>query len=228
MTAKLTRRSTTFRPTRVDIERLFGLPSGHNRTDVLSNECPGRQRPSERAPGKDRQMAFIRVEPVEVQVRTDWFSGRPTRDHLGRRASQHHPARRGPRGSGGIPGHQRPADVVRGGHAPRAPIADIHPSLAALDGHRPGRRGSSPGRLTLDQRIGAPEPGGRGAPAPGGRPSPWPPESWVSGRARRYRARPGSDGAVGTVAIRVQAPPKPSRNRTIGAWSHRPRPVFAT
>ena len=22
-------------------------------------------------------MAFIRVEPVEVQVRTDWFSGRP-------------------------------------------------------------------------------------------------------------------------------------------------------
>jgi hypothetical protein len=23
-------------------------------------------------------MAFIRVEPVEVQVRTDWFSGRPT------------------------------------------------------------------------------------------------------------------------------------------------------
>ena len=38
-------------------------------------------------------MAFIRVEPVEVQVRTDWFSGRPTRDHLGRRAPPHHPTR---------------------------------------------------------------------------------------------------------------------------------------
>ena len=28
-------------------------------------------------------MAFIRVEPVPVHVRTNWFDGRPREDHLG-------------------------------------------------------------------------------------------------------------------------------------------------
>jgi hypothetical protein len=38
--------------------------------------CPGKV--DDRAPGKERQeMAMIRVEPVDVQVRTDWFDGRP-------------------------------------------------------------------------------------------------------------------------------------------------------
>src|SRR5438045_3375337 len=45
VTAKLTRRSTRLHPTRLDVEHLFGLESRHNRTDVLSNECPGRHDP---------------------------------------------------------------------------------------------------------------------------------------------------------------------------------------
>jgi hypothetical protein len=41
-------------------------------------ECSGRHDQSDPAPGKEPfLMAFIRVEPVQVQVRTDWFSGRP-------------------------------------------------------------------------------------------------------------------------------------------------------
>ena len=32
-------------------------------------------------------MAMIRVEPVQVHVRTGWLDGSPARDHLGRRAS---------------------------------------------------------------------------------------------------------------------------------------------
>jgi hypothetical protein len=69
----VTQTSTTFRPTTLDIEHLFGLVSAH-RTDVLSAECPGRR---VREPPKEAEMAFTRVDPVAVHVRTDWFSGRP-------------------------------------------------------------------------------------------------------------------------------------------------------
>ena len=64
VTAKVTRTSTRFRPTTLDIERLFGLVVGINRTDVLSDECPGRHDPATRPRKGAIPMAFIRVEPV--------------------------------------------------------------------------------------------------------------------------------------------------------------------
>ena len=53
-------------------------------------------------------MAIIRVAPVDVEVRTDWFNGRSPRDHLGRRATPDHPRRRGPRRAFRLPGDHRP------------------------------------------------------------------------------------------------------------------------
>ena len=46
VTGELSRTSTTFPTTSLDIERLFGLGSGRNRTDVLSDACPGRHDPA--------------------------------------------------------------------------------------------------------------------------------------------------------------------------------------
>ena len=75
VTAKVTQERTKFRSMTLDIEQAFGLVSGSNRTNVLSDECPERH---DQRPRKGRSsMAFIRVNPVEVHVRTDWFSGRP-------------------------------------------------------------------------------------------------------------------------------------------------------
>ena len=123
-------------------------------------------------------MAFIRVEPVEVQVRTDWFSGRPREITWGDERLPITRLARRPRGGGRVSGHQRAADAVRGRHAASPAVADLHAPLAALDGHRPGRRGPSPRRLTLDQKnCGAPEHWGsrerrpRAAGPPLGRPS---------------------------------------------------------
>ena len=87
-------------------------------------------------------MAFIRVEPVEVHVRTDWFSGRPREVTLGRRTTSHHPARRHPRGSGGLSGHHRSAHAVRGGDTSSSPGPHLPASIATLDRDRP-RRGSA-------------------------------------------------------------------------------------
>jgi hypothetical protein len=58
----------------LDIEHLFGLQSGRNRTDVLSPKCPGG---SPKPPERSTIMAMVRVAPVAVRVRTDWFDGRP-------------------------------------------------------------------------------------------------------------------------------------------------------
>ena len=39
--------------------------------------APGDETHSVLPPERNPEMAFIRVHPVEVHVRTDWFSGRP-------------------------------------------------------------------------------------------------------------------------------------------------------
>ena len=84
-------------------------------------------------------MAFIRVEPVEVQVRTDWFSGRPREITWGderlpitRLAAVREEA-------AAYPGHQRAADALRGRDAASPAVADLPASLAPLDGDRPRR-----------------------------------------------------------------------------------------
>ena len=86
-------------------------------------------------------MAFIRVEPVEVQVRTDWFSGRPREITWGderlpitRLAAVREEAV-------GLSRHQRSADAVRGGHPAGQAVAHLHASVATLDGDGPGRCG---------------------------------------------------------------------------------------
>ena len=76
VTAKVTRTSTTFRPTTLDIEQPVRSSVGVQSNRRSVGRVPRTTRPS--APGKEpSRMAFIRVNPVEVRVRTDWFSGRP-------------------------------------------------------------------------------------------------------------------------------------------------------
>ena len=64
--------------TRLDIEHLFDAGSRQNRTDVPVADVPRRRTrcPSDPA-AKEPGMAMIRVEPVEVHVRTGWFDGSP-------------------------------------------------------------------------------------------------------------------------------------------------------
>jgi hypothetical protein len=64
--------------TGLDIEHLFDAGSRQNRTDVPVAECPddgsqGKAFP----PRRSQDMAMIRVEPVQVRVRTGWFDGSP-------------------------------------------------------------------------------------------------------------------------------------------------------
>ena len=69
-------------------------------------------------------MAFIRVDPVQVHVRTDWFDGRPREVTWG---DQRLPVTRlsvGPRRGRGLPGRHRPAHVLRGRDAARPPLPD--------------------------------------------------------------------------------------------------------
>ena len=82
-------------------------------------------------------MAFIRVEPVQVQVRTDWFNGRPreitwgdqrlpiTRLAAVREEAAAYPVITGPRTLFEV---ETPA---------RAPVPDLPPPLAPMDRHRP-------------------------------------------------------------------------------------------
>jgi hypothetical protein len=58
----------------LDIEHLFGLVSGSKRTSVLSVVPPARRRPAEKGV---TPVAMVRVDPVRVDVRTDWFRGVP-------------------------------------------------------------------------------------------------------------------------------------------------------
>src|SRR5947209_228741 len=74
VTSKLTRPDPRILPRTLDIERTFGLVSGHYEHPF----CRRSARPTSEAPGKERRtMAMIRVEPVKVQVRTNWFDGSP-------------------------------------------------------------------------------------------------------------------------------------------------------
>jgi hypothetical protein len=59
--------------TTLDIERLFGLVSRQNEHPFASGVPPGDDDP----PMKEIDMAMVRVTPVTVQVRTDWFEGIP-------------------------------------------------------------------------------------------------------------------------------------------------------
>ena len=93
-------------------------------------------------------MAFIRVEPVQVQVRTDWFSGRPRAITWGDEQSPDHPARGRPRGSRRLSGHQRAADALRSGHAQGASLVDVPAPVAPVDRHGSRRSRSDARRLT--------------------------------------------------------------------------------
>jgi len=62
----------------LDIEQAFAIGFRRNRTDVLLVQCPADGARAQPAPGKGAiEMAMIRVEPMQVRVRADWFDGRP-------------------------------------------------------------------------------------------------------------------------------------------------------
>ena len=102
-------------------------------------------------------MAMVRVAPVDVEVRTDWFSGTPREITWGADRLPDHPCRRGPRRALGLPGDHGPAHPVRGGHRRRtasrsrtatAPAAgrsrvSTRPARPP-EGHHIRGRGSSP------------------------------------------------------------------------------------
>ena len=144
-------------------------------------------------------MAFIRVEPVQVQVRTDWFSGRPREITWG---DERLPVTRLAvvrEEAAAYPGDQRAAHPVRGRHAAGPAVADVPAPLASLDGHRPRRRGP-PRRLTVNEhrRLGL----GPVAPAADdGTSLPSPVLVGETGRVRRYRARPGADPLDGPGCV---------------------------
>jgi hypothetical protein len=64
--------------TGLDIEHLFDARSRQNRTDVPVADVPPTTDASQAIPPqRSLGMAMIRVEPVEVHVRTGWFDGSP-------------------------------------------------------------------------------------------------------------------------------------------------------
>ena len=147
-------------------------------------------------------MAFIRVEPVEVHVRTDWFSGRPAGGHAG--ATSDSPSPSSPpirEEAAAYPVITGPRTLFEVETPRRSPRPDLPASIAALDGDRP-RRGHS-GRRPRSRpctRIGA----RRRQPARARRPTasscvsaacpPSAADCRREGRARRYRPRPSRHG----------------------------------
>ena len=121
-------------------------------------------------------MAMIRVEPVEVHVRTGWFDGTPREITWGDERLPVTRLDRRARGSRRVSGHHRSADPVRGRDAASPTRAHLPAPLAALDDH--GARRPPSGGL------------GEAAQPPGGVPA----RRDVSERerARRYRARSAS------------------------------------
>jgi hypothetical protein len=61
-------------PRTLDIERLFGLVFDSNEQTFASGVLPGDDEPPSQG---EITMAMVRVAPVTVQVRTDWFNGTP-------------------------------------------------------------------------------------------------------------------------------------------------------
>ena len=182
MTAKVSRTSTTFRPTTLDIEHLFGLVSSRNRTDVLSDECPGRHDPAILPPERSH---LDGIHPCRAGrgPGPDRLVRWPTaRDHLGRRRACRSPdcavVREEAAAYPVITGPRTLFEV----ETPQArALADLSPPIPALDRDRPRRRGP-PRRLTSECSS-------RSDPVP---PAGVRPPS-VAGRARRYRSRPVSD-----------------------------------
>ena len=167
-------------------------------------------------------MAFIRVEPVEVQVRTNWFSGRPreitwgderlpiTRLAAVREEAAAYPVITGPR-------------TLFEVDTPRARLSlDLPAPFPPLDGDRPGR----PGRRASRRLIAAdPIPAAASSrPLPvdrlPDRPIARAPIVGTSGRARRYRARPAPTPRAHDRARRS------GRNRTIRRVDHPGEPRF--
>ena len=111
-------------------------------------------------------MAMIRVEPVEVRVRTELAHWPPPGGPMGRPDSSRHRDRgRAPRNEG-LPGRDRSAHLLRGGDARGAPLPCVPAPFAALDRGGARRRGAA-GRLSPRNAIG-PGAGATGtAPAPG-------------------------------------------------------------
>jgi hypothetical protein len=62
-------------PTTLDIEHLFGLALHRNEQTFASGVPPADDDP--RRVKEITTMAMVRVAPVTVQVRTDWFNGVP-------------------------------------------------------------------------------------------------------------------------------------------------------
>src|SRR3954451_21699644 len=74
----MTRTPRRMASTRLDIVHPFDARSRQNRTDVPVAEGPRRPGHAPTMPAvKEPGMAMIRVEPVEVHVRTGWFDGSP-------------------------------------------------------------------------------------------------------------------------------------------------------
>src|SRR5690242_6536492 len=83
----MTRRTRKVASTRVDIEQAFDARSRRNRTDVPSsslavstmgpNPATSADAPVSAPRKEPLTMAMVRVDPVEVHVRTGWFDGTP-------------------------------------------------------------------------------------------------------------------------------------------------------
>ena len=158
----------------LDIERLFDAGCRQNRTDVPSPMCPDDGQSPIDCRRKEPGMAMIRVEPVEVHVRTGWFDGSPREITWGdeRLPSPGSPpsARRRP--------HTR-SSPDRGPCSRSRPPGPVSPSpisIARAAGRsRPSTRSDASGLIRLDR-------GWTGACPPVG--------AVGQGRVRRYRARP--------------------------------------
>ena len=188
VTAKVTRTSTTFRPTTLDIEHLFGLVSA-SATEQTFCRTSAPDDTTQSAPGKEPSEWHSSVSNRSRSRSAPTGSAVARARSPGATSDSRHPPRRRPRGGGRLSGHHRPADAVRGRDASRPAVADLPAPLAALDGDRPRRGGPSPGGLIANTASVS------GAGVPRHRPpTPDPPsarrERRAAGRARRYRAPP--------------------------------------
>ena len=190
VTAKVTRTSTIFRPTTLDIERLFGLVSSSQPNRRSVGRVPRTTRPKRPRKGaitdgihpsrSGHRSTFGPTGSAVVRVRSRGATSN-SRSPVSRRSA------RRPRPIPSSPARERSSRSI----TPRARLSlTFQHRSRALDGHRPRRRGPHR-RLIGRPTLGAPDLGS--ACRPGGDPPrspPRPPIRVGPGRARRYRARP--------------------------------------
>ena len=172
-------------------------------------------------------MAFIRVEPVTVQVRTDWFNGRPreitwgderlpvTRLAVVREEAAAYPVISGPRTLFEVDTPRARLSLTFHHRSRRWTVTGLdeqvrpHRGLIANTDSTRGNWGS--------QRVGP----STVVPPTAGRPP------WFRGGARRYRAppRPSCVGALDDRCVRWRAAHAPRCARAPAAFASTPAPI---